>query len=546
LSANVENMNLVGTVNGMGNSLDNTIVGVGAGDNIIDGGAGNDTIAGGTGNDTLDGGIGVDTAVFDGNFSDYAISFDNINSTYTVVDNRQGSPTGTDTLKNIEFLNFLDAGNFNIAAVSSIINVENAGLVDLAIVNGNHAILDAATHAFTPLTYAGNSISPTSYPGWSVVGAERVGDTATGDIEYMWKSSINQFWYSTNTNIGGYVSGVKLIIKEADFQQDFNGDGKIGFIESIGTTTLAINAAGEYIANNGGSDINIKYDGSNVKLTSYDGWDIIGAEIDGSDVKAMWKDTNGEYWYSTNTKKGGLVDKTLFESTFQQDFNGDSIITGNVGNDTLTSVSRRDYFNGGTGNDTYMFNTDVDQGIDIIDEAANAGADSAIFSGSQSVNIDLSIATTQTVNSNLVLTVVNLENVTGGAGNDIIAGNSQNNIFTGGAGNDTFVFGSAGMTTLAQLGVDTITDFTVGQDKIQLSQSIFNLSTVGVTDFITVTADADADIATGEIVYNSTNGKLFYNTAGVGNSNQFAQLGTGLDLHGTDFTVIGNSSNLLT
>jgi serralysin len=58
LSANVENMYLVGSVNGTGNSGDNTIFGYGAGNNVIAGGAGNDNLYGGDGNDTLYAGSG--------------------------------------------------------------------------------------------------------------------------------------------------------------------------------------------------------------------------------------------------------------------------------------------------------------------------------------------------------------------------------------------------------------------------------------------------------------------------------------------------------
>jgi serralysin len=58
LAANVENMYLVGSVNGTGNAGDNTIFGYGAGNNVIDGGAGNDNLFGGDGNDLLYAGSG--------------------------------------------------------------------------------------------------------------------------------------------------------------------------------------------------------------------------------------------------------------------------------------------------------------------------------------------------------------------------------------------------------------------------------------------------------------------------------------------------------
>jgi Ca2+-binding RTX toxin-like protein len=76
---------------------------VGSGnDDLITGGDGNDTLTGGLGNDTLDGAAGTDTAVFAGNFDSYDI--DSSSGTDVIV----SGPDGTDTLRNIELLQFDD------------------------------------------------------------------------------------------------------------------------------------------------------------------------------------------------------------------------------------------------------------------------------------------------------------------------------------------------------------------------------------------------------------------------------------------------------
>ncbi len=80
-------------------------VGASTDNDIIDCGAGNDVIYLGVGNDTVDGGGGINTAVFQGNISDYNISY---NGNHFVVSDKVANRGGTDTLTNIEYLKFAD------------------------------------------------------------------------------------------------------------------------------------------------------------------------------------------------------------------------------------------------------------------------------------------------------------------------------------------------------------------------------------------------------------------------------------------------------
>ncbi len=87
----------------LGNSFPLTISS-GAGNDSIVGSSQNDSITGGIGNDTIDGGSGKDTAVFLSKSSSY--KYTNNGGTWTVTNST--TEVGTDTLKNIEIIQFTD------------------------------------------------------------------------------------------------------------------------------------------------------------------------------------------------------------------------------------------------------------------------------------------------------------------------------------------------------------------------------------------------------------------------------------------------------
>jgi hypothetical protein len=66
----------------------------------------NDNIKGGGGSDVIDGGAGDDTVTYTGYFNDYTIT--KTTTTIQITDIRITSPDGTDTLKNIEYIQFAD------------------------------------------------------------------------------------------------------------------------------------------------------------------------------------------------------------------------------------------------------------------------------------------------------------------------------------------------------------------------------------------------------------------------------------------------------
>jgi Ca2+-binding RTX toxin-like protein len=91
----------------IGGTGDDTLVG-NAIANFLAGGYGNDTLTGGAGNDFIAGGLGADTAVFSGSEASYLIAYNAATQTFTVADQRGGSPDGTDTLTGVESFRFAD------------------------------------------------------------------------------------------------------------------------------------------------------------------------------------------------------------------------------------------------------------------------------------------------------------------------------------------------------------------------------------------------------------------------------------------------------
>ncbi|MDB5527009.1 MAG: hypothetical protein JWR51_112 [Devosia sp.] len=96
------------------------------------------------------------------------------------------------------------------------------------------------------------------------------------------------------------------------------------------------------------------------------------------------------------------------------------------------------------------------------------------------------------------------DTINGMAGNDTITGGAGYDVLTGGAGNDTFAFGSvADMGTRAGAR-DVITDFTQGQDKIDLSAIDANSKLAGNQDFTFIAGnDASFTKTAGELAWHT-------------------------------------------
>jgi Ca2+-binding RTX toxin-like protein len=214
----------------------------------------------------------------------------------------------------------------------------------------------------------------------------------------------------------------------------------------------------------------------------------------------------------------GKVDGRVFG------YNGNDTILGGKGNERLFGDAGNDTVNGGGGNDTLRGGN----GTDKLDGGVgndNLGGDS----GNDTLNGGDG---NDTLSGNSGDDTLN-----GGAGNDILNGGVGKDKMTGGNGVDFFRFNTA----LAASNVDTITDFKINTDKIQIDDAIFAAVGAGLTasEFV-ANASGTAQNGAHNILYDTTDGRLFYDPDGNGAQARvhFATLKAGLALDHLDFLVI--------
>jgi len=173
---------------------------------------------------------------------------------------------------------------------------------------------------------------------------------------------------------------------------------------------------------------------------------------------------------------------TIVDNDWQSRINqigspGDDTIIGSNGKDLLSGSSGNDTLNGGTGNDA--------------------------------------------LNGNL--------------GNDTLNGGANQDYLAGGAGNDSFAFNSPFH------GIDTIADFNVTQDTINVSASGFGGGlTAGVIPSSRFVVGSAASNSSQRFIYNNATGALSFDVDGNGSSAavQFASLSGGLSLTNNDIVAI--------
>ena len=490
LGANLENLTLTGTaaIKGTGNGLNNILTG-NSGANTLNGGAGADTMKGGLGNDVYYVDNAGDKVI---ETSTLATEIDTVNSSisYTLGTNLENlTLTGTAAIKG--------AGN---------------GLNNILTGNSGANTLNGGAGADTLKGGLGNDVYYVDNAGDKVIETSTLAteiDTVNSSISYTLGTNLENLTLTGSAAIKGTGNALNNILTGNSGANTLNGGAGADTLKGgLGNDVYYVDNAGDKVIE-----------------TS-----TLATEID-------TVNSSISYTLGTNLENLTLTGSAAIKGTGNALNN---ILTGNSGANTLNGGAGADTLKGGLGNDVYY----VDNAGDKVSETSTLATEIDTVNSSISYTLGANL-------ENLTLTGSAAIKGTGNALNNILTGNSDANTLNGGAGTDTLK-GAAGndvltggtgkdIFQLTTLSKDTITDFSVVDDTIQLENSVFTqLTAIGVLNADNFKTGATAADANDYVIYNSGTGALYYDAdgSGAGVATQIAVLGVNLALTNADFVVI--------
>jgi Ca2+-binding RTX toxin-like protein len=228
------------------------------------------------------------------------------------------------------------------------------------------------------------------------------------------------------------------------------GDGNDTIVGGDGNDTIDAGEGDDIVTGGRGSDLLVGGDGNDVFRFS----EAITAETD-SIVELLHEGVDTISFGGINTSVAfglGLLtpqsvhlNRTVTLNavdTFEnlEGGNGSDVLNGNVLSNELTGGRGNDKMSGGPGDDVYIFSAAPVAESDLVNELAGQGQDTLSFGTLASdVTLNLGITVPQVVHENRTLRLnssVEFENAAGGTGDDILTGNSRNNVLIGNEGDD--------------------------------------------------------------------------------------------------------------
>ncbi|MFH1746454.1 MAG: Ig-like domain-containing protein, partial [Planctomycetota bacterium] len=429
-----------------------------AGDDMISGGTGNDTLYGGTGDDVMDGGEGVDTA-------NYYYSAAGVE-----VNLADGTATGegTDTLSNIENVTGSqhddtitgDENDNRVYGYGGDDVINTAGGNDTVYAGDGADVIDGGAGndylkgEAGDDTISGGTGNDTLYGG----SGDDLLSGGAGDDYIRGESGVDTVDYSDAE------SSVTVDLSTTS-AQDTGGAGtdRIYDVENLtgsdyddtltGTSgdNVIIGGAGKDVIDSGAGDDQVDGGAGNDNITTGDGADVVDGGVGNDDI------STGD---GADIVDGGIGNDDIDSGA------GDDHVFGGAGNDNISTGDGADFVDGGDGADVISAGAGDDtliggMGHDILD--GGSGTDTVDYSDAGvSVTVDLAAGQADGQGHD---TISNVENVIGGAYDDVITGNEEANVLDGGAGDDTISAGAGDDTLIGGAG-DDVLDGGAGDDTL--------------------------------------------------------------------------------
>ncbi|MCP9481908.1 M10 family metallopeptidase C-terminal domain-containing protein [Shimia sp. CNT1-13L.2] len=526
----------------------------GTGNDLLYGNNQNDQLIGGAGTDTMYGGSGNDSFELDvaGTHSDFFYG----GSGNDTVDL---NATGTFDLSGANF-DDVEEIRFNASDTSLILTNKELDdaqeLGDGTIIDG-YAVIGAdetLTINFSTSYGQNKNFSSWVFQDWGgqndqiFINGSSSANNITGTTE---DDTIDG--KGGNDTLNGF-SGNDSLLGDAGNDSILGGDGNDTLIGGTGKDTLRGGNNNDRLTSDG--DGGLYYgDAGNDTLLSGIGLETMdgGVGIDRIDHTAY----NGNYVFDMGTGLTNFIGESYTNFEIAVMGGGNDSVTGNASNNTIYGGNGHDTLLGGSGVDTLYGQggndlLSIDSGGigHVLD--GGVGDDTATWSYSNaSWIINLTSGSAILVATNYA-TLVSIENVIGGSGNDSITGDGNNNVLQGGLGNDTLNggagvdklygedgndvlsigFGGAGHLADGGAGIDTV-DFSYGSSNWAISL-VSNTAMIGATNY--------ADLVSIENVVGSGGSDSI---AGNADANELSG-GAGADLlnggAGND-TLNGNAGN---
>jgi Ca2+-binding RTX toxin-like protein len=482
----------------LGSAYDDWLVGDNTG-NVLEGGAGDDILDGAGGADEMRGGDGFDQVTYrDNTPNGQGVTVD-------LSDNsRNAGAAAGDVLTGIESVQGTEAAD----TLVGIVRADGQG-VELLGEGGNDRLVGRAGND----SLAGGRGNDTLDGG---AGGDRM-KGGSGNDTYWIDSASDQVVEAADGGIDTAIVALDFrmdalanveILKLADGTAATRATGGAGSDHLIGNTGFNIldgGAGADTLEGSAGSDVFLVDDAGDVVVEAAGGGtDSVQASVS----YRLAADVEVEFLTALGTASIALTGNA-FANTLTGNAGSNALDAG-AGSDKLIGMAGNDQLSGGAGNDI------LDGGLDLDFLSAGVGDDRLLGGGGN-------------------------DTLWGDLGNDQLAGGDGRDILSGGRGRDQFLFDTA-VASRRNANIDKITDFSAREgDKIVLENAIFTAlgRRVGALNKDMFALDAAHD-RSDHIVYNSHNGKLFYDADGAGGhaAIQIAQLKAHLHLDYHAFAVV--------